>query len=241
MIAGLIIVLLLVLTLPFFIKPIERNLEPFLFVMGLAATIISGVLSKGLIFHILTKPLMYAITAAVFFFGLLFAHFQNEIYKWIEAAGHIPLSFFVFLVVVVLGIISSMIAAIISALILAEVINALPLKRKAKINTTIIGCFAIGLGAALTPIGEALSTIVISKLDEQFFYLLKLLGVFIIPGVIAMGLLGSFTAGSSKDREQSNEEPVDLEDETISRSSAQGRQNIPVHYGSRTWVPASNR
>lgn len=217
MLAGLIIVLLLVLSLPFFVKPIERNLEPFLFIMGIAATIISGVLNKELVAYILTNPLMYMITAAVLVFGLLFAFFQNQIHKWIEKVlKHIPLNLFVFLVVVTLGLISSVITAIIAALILAEVMNALPLRRKAKINTTIIGCFAIGLGAALTPIGEPLSTIVISKLGEQFWYLLKLLGVFIIPGVIAMGLLGSFTAGSSRDREESDEEPVDLEDETIS-------------------------
>lgn len=217
MLAGLIIVLLLVLTLPFFVKPIERNLEPFLFVMGLAATLISGVLNKELISHIFTNNLMYMITGAVLIFGLLFAFFQNQIHKWIEKVlEHIPLNIFVFLIVVILGLFSSVITAIISALILAEVMNALPLKRKAKINTTIVGCFAIGLGAALTPIGEPLSTIVVSKLDEQFFYLLKLLGVFIIPGIIAMGILGCFTAGSSKDSEQTDEEPVDLEDETIS-------------------------
>lgn len=217
MFVGLIIVLLLVLTLPFFVKPIERNLEPFLFVMGLAATIISGVLNKELIYLIMTKPLMYMITAAVLIFGLLFAHFQNDIYKWIQKLlEHIPIHLFVFMVVVVLGLISSVITAIIAALILAEVMNALPIKREVKVNTTIVGCFAIGLGAVLTPIGEPLSTIVVSKLDEQFFYLLKLLGIFIIPGVIAMGLLGSFTVGRKKNQVRTDGEAVDLEDETIS-------------------------
>jgi predicted cation transporter len=166
--------------------------------------------------------------------GMGLARFQNEIHKWIEKLlEQIPLQLFIFLVVVVLGLISSMITAIIAALVLAEVINALPLKRKAKINTTIIGCFAIGLGAALTPIGEPLSTIVISKLDEQFFYLLKLLGVFIIPGVIVMGVLGILSAGPSgvaipsyqwwqpitrgmRHRAELDGESVDLEDETIS-------------------------
>ncbi len=215
MLIGLIIVLLLVLTLPFFIKPIERNLEPFLFVMGLAATIISGVLNKDLISHIFANTMMYMITAAVLIFGLLFVFFQNQIHKWIEKIlEHIPLKVFVFLVVVILGLISSMITAIIAALILAEVINALPLERKAKINTTIIGCFAIGLGAALTPIGEPLSTIVVSKLNEEFFYLLKLLGIFIIPGVLAMGMLGIASSGSRQDADEDQEEAVDLEDET---------------------------
>ncbi len=215
MLAGLIIVLLLVLTLPFFVKPIERNLEPFLFVMGLAATLISGVLNKGLISHILTNHLMYLITGAVLIFGLLFSFFQNQMHIWIKKVlEHIPLKVFVFLLVGILGLFSSVITAIISALILAEVVNALPLKRQAKISTTIIGCFAIGLGAALTPIGEPLSTIVVSRLGEQFFYLLKLLGLFIIPGIAALSLLSVFTA-RSKDIEQCGAEPADLEDETI--------------------------
>jgi len=214
LLAGLIIIILLVLTLPFFVKPIERNLEPFLFVMGLAATIVSGVLNIELIREILTNHLMYMITAAVLIFGLLFARFQNNIHIWInKILEHIPLNLFVFFIVVLLGLCSSIITAIISALILSEIINAIPLQRKEKINTTIIGCFSIGLGAALTPIGEPLSTIVISKLGEQFFYLLKLLGVFIIPGVIVFGLLSSLSVKrASKDSDTG--ETIDLEDET---------------------------
>jgi len=214
LLAGLIIIILLVLTLPFFVKPIERNLEPFLFVMGLAATIVSGVLNTELIHEIITNHLMYMITAAVLIFGLLFARFQNNIHIWInKILEHIPLNLFVFFIVVLLGLCSSIITAIISALILSEIINALPLQRKEKINTTIIGCFSIGLGAALTPIGEPLSTIVISKLGEQFFYLLKLLGVFIIPGVIVFGLLSSLSVKrASKDSDTG--ETIDLEDET---------------------------
>ncbi|NLN21851.1 MAG: DUF1646 family protein, partial [Syntrophomonadaceae bacterium] len=69
MLVGLLIILLLVLTLPFFVKVVERNLEPFLFVMGLAATIISGVLNTELIHEIITNHLMYMITAAVLIFG----------------------------------------------------------------------------------------------------------------------------------------------------------------------------
>lgn len=214
MLVGLLIILLLVLTLPFFVKVVERNLEPFLFVMGLAATIVSGVLNTELIHEIITNHLMYMITAAVLIFGLLFARFQNNIHIWInKILEHIPLNLFVFFIVVLLGLCSSIITAIISALILSEIINALPLQRKEKINTTIIGCFSIGLGAALTPIGEPLSTIVISKLGEQFFYLLKLLGVFIIPGVIVFGLLSSLSVKrASKDSDTG--ETIDLEDET---------------------------
>lgn len=104
MLAGLIIVLLLVLTLPFVIKPIERNLEPFLFVMGLAATIIAGVLNWELVTHIMSNTMMYMITAAVLVFGLLFVFFQNQMQNGVrKLLEHIPLSLFVFLLVTILG------------------------------------------------------------------------------------------------------------------------------------------
>ena len=56
----------------------------------------------------------------------------------------------------------------------------------------ILACFSIGLGAALTPIGEPLATITISKLNEDFFYLIKLIGtikVLIIPSKTAQEAL----------------------------------------------------
>lgn len=59
---------------------------------------------------------------------------------------------------------------------------------------TVISCFS-GLGAALTPIGEPLSTIAVSKLSgnpyhAEFGFLFDLMGIYIIPGVIVLGILG---------------------------------------------------
>ena len=80
---------------------------------------------------------------------------------------------------------TSLITAIIAALLLVEIINALDIERQYKINLNIAACFAIGLGAVLTPIGEPLSTIAVSKMNGDFWYLLRLIGVYILPGVIA--------------------------------------------------------
>jgi predicted cation transporter len=76
-----------------------------------------------------------------------------------------------------------------------EIVCALPLGRPEKIGVTVISCFSIGLGAVLTPLGEPLSTIAISKLSGDpyyagFWFLFELLGIYVIPGVIAMGILG---------------------------------------------------
>ena len=55
------------------------------------------------------------------------------------------------MLIIVLGLVSSIISAILAAIILVEIINALPIVQQAKIEITIIACFAIGLGAGLTP------------------------------------------------------------------------------------------
>ena len=100
------------------------------------------------------------------------------------------------------GLSSSIISAILAAIILVEVVNAMPLSRKSKIDLTIIACFSIGLGAALTPLGEPLSTIAVSKLagepyNADFLFLFNMLGKYIFPGVFAFGLLGVFFLGKA--------------------------------------------
>src|SRR5690625_4564968 len=70
--------------------------------------------------------------------------------------------------------------------------------KQSEIRLVILACFSIGMGAALTPLGEPLSTIVVSKLNEDFFYLLNLIGVYIIPGVIVFGIFGAFMVRSRK-------------------------------------------
>jgi predicted cation transporter len=98
---------------------------------------------------------------------------------------------------------SSVITAIIAALILAEVISTLRLHRSLEVRIVIIACFAIGLGAVLTPIGEPLSTIAVSKLRGEpyhadFFYLLKLLGKWVVPLVLLLGVLPAFLSTKHK-------------------------------------------
>ena len=64
-------------------------------------------------------------------------------------------SIYLSFIVVLLGLCSSIITAIISALILSEIINALLYKERKDQHHHHRG-FSIGLGAALTPIGEPL-------------------------------------------------------------------------------------
>lgn len=193
MIIGLLVVLTLVLILPFVFKPIEHNLEYFLFVMGLTATVVSGSLSADLVTHVLTNKLLYFITFAVLSAGLIFFYTVNRIKQLVDAILlKIPLKVFVLIIVIFLGLVSSFITAIIASLVLVEILHALPIKHKTRVRLAIVSCFSIGLGAALTPIGEPLSTIVTSTLKADFGFLFGLLAAYIIPGCIIMGLLGMF-------------------------------------------------
>jgi predicted cation transporter len=199
MFIGLAIVLLMVLTLPFVVKKVEHNLEIFLFIMGLSATIISGVLSTNLILEVFENKLIYFITFAVLIAGLIFKVLKERVKGIISnILKRVPLRVFVFLIIVILGLASSVITAIIAALLLVEIVNALPISRKDKVNIVILACFSIGLGAVLTPVGEPLSTIVVSKLNANFWYLANYLGIYIISGVVLMGILGAFMVKTDK-------------------------------------------
>lgn len=191
MMIGLTIILILVLFLPFTVKVVERNLEVFLFIMGILAAIISGVLDFSLILKALEDPIY--ITLAVLAAGLLFRWFQTPIENGIRATSRaIPQPVFIAVIVIVLGLISSIITAIIAAIVLVTIVSVLDWDRKAKILFVILTCYSIGIGAVLTPIGEPLSTIAVSKLNQDFFYLFRLLGVDVIIAVIAVALFAAF-------------------------------------------------
>ncbi len=202
---GLFIIFLLVLIGPFKIKIIEQNLEVFLFICGILALTISGFVhlvdDKGAIIEtgwrmpIIEEALIapvYIQNAAhipigifqvVLIVGLIIYRWHKPIHgaiRWM--AEKLSLKIMAFILIAVLGLVSSIISAILAAIILVEMVNALPLSRKSKIDLVVIACFSIGLGAALTPLGEPLSTIAIQKLSGEpyhatFNYLIDLLAI----------------------------------------------------------------
>ncbi|VVB96258.1 Uncharacterised protein [uncultured archaeon] len=223
---GLGIIFLIVLLGPFLIKKIEHNLEIFLFSMGVLAVTVNSfflkvspgteLVGEGTLpywnFNLVEKALVdpIEISLAVLFAGLIFHYGRGHIRTLMQKIlTRIPLKIVVFAVIVVLGLLSSVITAIIASLLLVEIVSAFKLDRKTMVNLTIIACFAIGIGAALTPIGEPLSTIVIkTKMKESFFYLIYLLGIYIIPGVLAFGIIGVFFASKKEKDVPKNDVPV---------------------------------
>ncbi|MET3575009.1 DUF1646 family protein [Bhargavaea ullalensis] len=190
MTTGLLIILFLVLILPFAIKAVERRLEWFLLVMGAAAALVSGVWGRELLGRALSDPLL--ITAAVLIAGLLFRMFTRQIdgsVRWLQRI--MPERLLYALIVMVLGLVSSMITAIIAALVLVTVVAALRLGRRSEIRLVILACYSIGLGAALTPIGEPLSTITVKKLSADFSFLFHLIGLDVLTAILLFGMLAA--------------------------------------------------
>jgi predicted cation transporter len=200
---GLSLIFVVVLLGPFLNKKIESNLEMFLFTMGVISATFSNAWSAELIHEGLVAPL--SITLAVLGAGVLFHYLRHYIdHAMRRVLITVPLPVIVSGGIVILGLSSSVISAIIAALLLVEFVTVLPLHRRAEVNLTIVACFAIGFGAALTPLGEPLSTIVVSKLSRApyhagFYYLFNLLALYVIPGVVLLGLLGIFLVQEARE------------------------------------------
>ncbi len=185
------IILLLVLALPLASHRVEQNLEAFLFVMGVLSALAAGVFSAHLLRDALTHPI--PITLAVFASGLVFKLTRRYIgMGLVKLRLVIPMRVMLAVLFTALALLSSVITVIIASLVLVELISALRFEKEDESRLVVIACMAIGLGAALTPIGEPLSTIATAKLNEDFWFLVRLLGPWIVPGIVLLGIWTGF-------------------------------------------------
>jgi len=120
------------------------------------------VLDPHLIQDALTHPV--PITVAVLLSGLVFKRFRGSIGDaLVRLRTVLPMRLVVAGVITLLALASSMITVIIASLVLVEIITALRFQTEDESRLVIIACMGLGLGAALTPIGEPLSTIATAK------------------------------------------------------------------------------
>jgi len=214
---GLIIILILVLFLPFTVKVVEHQLESFLFIMGICAAFVSGVLNKELWFEALQAPIGITITVSIA--GLLFRWFQSPLEKGVnKLSNKMSIRFILPVVTVILGLISSIITAIIAALLLVMIVTTLKLDRISEIRFVVFASFSIGLGAALTPIGEPLSTLTVTKLNKDFFYLLELIGPYVISSIVIFAVLTFIFVSPKKRKTTPNEATNESYGEIVNRS-----------------------
>ncbi len=181
------------LVLPLKNKWVERHIEIFLFTTGVLACLIAQAFSFIIVERAFVEPMKIA--AAVFIVGVLFKKYHRFTRLVLhEVISHIGLGPSVFLVVVVLGLTSSFITAIVAALILSEVVSTLSLEHAERVELVVYACFAISIGGILTPIGEPLGTIAVSKLQGEphfagTFFLFGMLWPYIFSANIILGLL----------------------------------------------------
>lgn len=192
---GLGVIMGLVLVLPFSVRWVEEELEAFLLVMGCLAVTTAGLWTGHLVAEALMEPIKIA--CAVLVFGFVFRRFRGAIAEAVyKLSSRLGLPQFFFALVVFLGLASSVVTAIVAALILVEAISVLRLDRTTERSIVILACYSIGLGAALTPIGEPLSTIATARLagpphNADFFFMARLLWAWLLPGMLVLGALAA--------------------------------------------------
>jgi predicted cation transporter len=207
---GLSVIAILILILPVLIKKVEENLQLFFLLMGIIAVTISGLWSWGLVVEALKAPVVIgSIPIGIFQVVLIFSlvihysyhSFSKNILSIVTKLGW---RLFAFLSIFIMGLLCSLISVIVAAVLLAEILAALPLEKKITVRFAVIACFAMGLGAVLTPVGEPLSTILVAKLSGSpynagFSFPFTVFSVYVIPGVFILSLFAAFYLGKNVD------------------------------------------
>ena len=197
--ASALVILVLLLFGPLTISWIEHNIELYCLGLGILATFLGAGFSRELVAEALHEPV--AISIAVIVAALLFGWsgaWLDRSFSALRARASRPV--LSASAIFVIAMISSVITAIVAALVLVQVIGMLHFDREKRVRVTIAGCFAIGMGAALTPLGEPLSTLAARALNLGFFGLFDLLAPWVIPGVIASSIVaGVFARGDYDD------------------------------------------
>jgi predicted cation transporter len=185
------LIALAVLLGPVLIKSIEQNIEIFFLGAGAFASATTGQWGKSLLHAAVTEPI--PLTIAVLVFGVIARLLRPTLDQAVaRLAQLVGPRWIYFSLIIVLGVLSSVITAVIAALILVEAIALLKLDRRSEAAAVVLACFAIGLGAALTPVGEPLGTIAISALNVDFWYLVRLLGPLVLTGILIVGAISLF-------------------------------------------------
>jgi predicted cation transporter len=188
-----IVILILLLFGPLAVHFIEENIEAYIFIIGVVATLIGSGFDRHLVLKAAEEPTM--ITLAVVIAGIVFGFTRKRLdIVFARLRGRISRPVLAAVSVLVLAVLSSVITAIVAALVLVEMIGLLHLQDEERTPVTVAACFAIGLGAALTPIGEPLSALAASALNLPFMGLFDLLAPWVLPGVLVASLATGFFA-----------------------------------------------
>lgn len=198
------IVVLNLLVWPLTCKKVENNLEIFLLGVGAVAVTIIGGWSTQFIYQTLNAPVNVAFIVLVV--SVIFSNYSRYIFRilFILFKNLEPRYSFAILVFL-LGMTSSVFSVTVAALVLAEVLKVVNLERDLTVQVTVYACYAIGLGAVLTPLAEPMGLIISSALSgpphhADFFFLLRNFFWWIMPGILVMSAAAGFAVRNTGTR-----------------------------------------
>ena len=183
---------------PLVSRRVESHLELFLLAVGAAAVTISGGWSGGFVKETLVSPVNVSFIVIVV--SVIFNNYSRYIFRilFIFFRALEPRYSFA-LLVLLLGMTSSLVSVTVAALVLAEVLKVVNLEREATVKITVFACYAIGLGAILTPLAEPLGLVINKALSgaphyADFFFLLRHFFGWIFPAVVALACAAGYAA-----------------------------------------------
>ncbi len=188
-----IVLLLLLFVGPLAAAPLERNIEFYFLGVGILAIAISREIGWALAWDALRTPVPIAVTVAVA--ATVFAAARKKldlIFERLEK--NVRRSVLTGLTVFLISLVSSLITAIVAALVMVEAVGLLRLTKRARTWVVVSGCLAIGLGSSLSPLGEPLATLAARAMGLPFSGLFRLLGAYVLPGMGVCALIAGFCA-----------------------------------------------
>ena len=218
---GVVLIDLLLLG-PVVSRTIEEHIELFFLAIGLLAMTFAGAWRWEVASRAAEVPL--GITLTVIVADVIFGRVRGQMDRalgWIQAriARPIVCGGAIF----VIALLSAMLTAIVAALMLAELVELMRLGPRTRVRVTVAGCFAIGLGSALTPLGGPLSTLAASGLGMGFGGLFAMLAPYVLPGMFVCAIVaGRFATGDDGASVAAAAPPVVLIRESAVRALVRG-------------------
>jgi predicted cation transporter len=191
--AAAVVLLGLLLLGPVVSRAIEERIEIFFLAMGLLSMTLAGAWRWEVVGRAARVPLW--ITLAVIAADVVFGSVRGAIDRalgWAQARIARPL--LCGGATLAIGLLSAILTAVVAALMLAELIELMRLGPRARTRVAVAGCFVIGLGSALTPLGGPLSTLAASGLGLDFGGLFAMLAPYVLPGMLACAIAAGFYA-----------------------------------------------
>ncbi len=180
-------IIVLVLVGPIFIRVIEQNVEVFFLAVGLLTAFFSGQLKWKLVEAAIFEPLSF--TLAVLVFGIAFrwsrGYLDALLARLIFMIEPLRICFYL---TIVLSVLAPFITPVVAALVAVEAIALLRLDRDTEKWAAVLGCYAIGFGSSITPLGMPGIAVVLHSLHADFWYLARLLGPFVVVGIVLASL-----------------------------------------------------